>query len=107
IEGTYGPEQSGVSVVARLADLALVTTEAEGAVSLEARLAGPNVNSELTAAITGPSLVLRGTPLLNARIGFDGRLPDGEVAGLVTLSGSVGGVRLDGAADIATRDGVP
>jgi translocation and assembly module TamB len=107
LEGTYGAETTGIVLTSELSDLALVTTEASGAVTLNAQLRGPNADPDIQATIAGPSLTVRGTPFLNARIGFDGQLPEGDVAGLVTASGEIGGVRLDGSADVATLDGAP
>ncbi|WP_181699810.1 translocation/assembly module TamB domain-containing protein [Chthonobacter albigriseus] len=102
LDGMYDLARADLSVIARLADLALVTPRAKGPVNFDARLTGNGETPDVTAAIRADALDLSGKPLRNAEARFVGRVAGADVDGDVTVAGSLADVALNLAAAIAT-----
>ncbi|MCO6390793.1 translocation/assembly module TamB [Aliihoeflea aestuarii] len=100
-DGSYATGAADFDFSFNLTDLALVTSQASGALAAEGRAAGGDGIINLTTSVRVPSGRLAEKQLRDAAIAFDGTLEDGNLDGTLGGSAFLDGVRVDLSTGIA------
>ncbi len=91
VNGRLASTAADIAATAKLADLALVTEDATGALALDARITGAAQPFKVGAQAAVESGTLLGRPLRGARLAFDGTVAGTTLDGKVSGSGSYAG----------------
>ncbi|MYZ49776.1 translocation/assembly module TamB domain-containing protein [Propylenella binzhouense] len=104
VDGSFSAPAINLSVDARVADLAVLSDRATGAASLAARIGGSGDAPAIDATLTGENVTLMGRSLAEPRARFEGIVAGPQTSGQASLSGTLGGVGIDGSARLAAAE---
>lgn len=100
-DGTFATGEADFRYELSLADLSLVTDQAEGRIELEGRAVGSEGVIELSTLGSAPSGRLAGKQLTEGQIAFDGTLEGADLNGTLGASAFLDGVRVELASGIS------
>ena len=104
LAGTVGAETVDLSATGTLADLSSVSPQASGRVMLDARLTGPRAAPQFDATVTGTSVTLAGTRLIDPRLEATGTLDPAQLAADARLTGQLGDQPIDAQVSLTTAE---
>lgn len=104
LDGVYDLDRADLGLTARLADVAVLTDRARGAIALDARLSGSGTRPDVTATVTAADLALQDRRLTGAEARFTGTLAGSAVDGTLAVTGSLDRVPLRLDARIASLE---
>ncbi len=104
-DGNFATGAADFEYAVVLSDLALVTPQASGELTLEGNARGTDGTIALLTTLRAPSGQLAGKQLREAALAFEGSLASGTLTGFLAGSAFLDGVRSELASDIVLVDG--